>query len=354
MSIDLQKNICPFSHNSELSQLYRSSLDLIVFLCLRPEWEAKIKKRLNSTLFNQNPRHIIDNIGKEFCSKNFEMSIYIFAGMIECSNLNVSYILKHLGTIESFESYIKNTVFQEQQFFTLFSRIDISRAKVDVKNLCQLLSHIICAAFQEQLKKEYETFVDLSFFRYQNNFIVSSVNLQDINDFINKSQDILSHMGLEYNWKHSRILTKQQTLRFLGFEISPTFLLVKTNIYNQVILNASKEEKKLILSKIRYILRSRHEDGKTRAKTNMPLTKAIALINPLVINWRKYYVGFVPTSTLEKLDWLLNEKIYRWYIKRLKKNRVTHWNKRCIQIVRNKKRIAQDSYVLELFNSSTL
>ena len=85
---------------------------------------------------------------------------------------------------------------------------------------------------------------------------------------------------------------------------------------------SNEEEKKLILAKIRYILRNKQKNGKTRARTNMPLGKAISLINPLVKNWRDYYINFVPKSILLKMDWLLNEKVYRWYIKRLKKNRV--------------------------------
>nr|QUE29947.1 mat1b [Erythrocladia irregularis] len=288
------------------------------------------------------------------CSRSFEMSLYTFVGLIEVRDINVNFLLQQLNTINLINNYIRLTLCEYENIFAFFSRINISKSLFDIKNLSQLLSHIISWRFEEALEESCKVFRSLSFFRYQNNLVVSSADVEDLNCFLLISQSILKDIGLHYNLKTSRILTKQQTIKFVGFEISPKFLLVQRTIYNQVILNAAKEEKKLILSKIRYILRSRHEDGKTRAKTNMPLSKAISLINPLIINWRIYYLGLVPSSTLDALDWLLNEKIYRWYIKRLKKNRVTHWNKRCIQIVHNKKRIAQDAYLLELFNSSLL
>nr|QUE28428.1 mat1b [Porphyrostromium boryanum] len=160
----------------------------------------------------------------------------------------------------------------------------------------------------------------------------------------------MNSIGLNFNSKKTRVLTKQQTFRFLGFEIVPKFLVIRGKVYSQAYLNASREERKFVLAKARYILRSKHKDGTTRAKTNMPLAKAIAVINPLVVNWRAYYSDLIPRETFEHLDWLLNEKIYRWYVKRLKKNRVTHWNKKCVQIKKGRKRIAQDGYLLELFN----
>nr|QUE29168.1 mat1b [Erythrotrichia welwitschii] len=284
----------------------------------------------------------------------FTTRLYVATFVLEKGSLNTDMLLHILSTKQDFSKYILDSLIGDggKDSVSLFPNLDTSKPKLDTRGLGQFLSHVLVLEFEKNVYCNNDYGKGFSFYRYQDSVLCLSDNLRGLHDFFSSTACFLSLMGLTYNKKKTRILTKQQSFRFLGFEIIPKFLVIKDEVYSQAYINASKEQRKLVLAKARYILRSKRKDGTTRAKTNMPLSKAIVLINPLVNNWRNYYSNLVPRTTQEHLDWLMNEKVYRWYVKRLKKNRVTHWNKKCTHIVKNKKRIAQDGCMLELFNNS--
>nr|YP_010337797.1 putative reverse transcriptase/maturase [Sahlingia subintegra]UNJ17382.1 putative reverse transcriptase/maturase [Sahlingia subintegra] len=350
LSVKVDSLQVPLEIKKDLVPLYDFACQSLLYLCLQPEWEAYSKNKVGNQLFDQNIHSLIQSVAYNLNLLEFTNKLYVGIVVIERGALDINWVLDTLSTVKLFSSYISSVLNNQKDVQNLFQNIDISRSQLENKNLNELLSHVLCLSYEERVFNKNDKKCSLYFYRYQNNILIFSNNLEEVYSFLSRTCNFLFRTGLTYNKKKTRILTKQQTFRFMGFEIIPKFLVIKDKVYNQAYLNASKEEKKLVLAKARYILRTKHKDGKTRAKTNMPLSKAIALINPLVVNWRKYYKNFIPRATLDNLDWLLNEKIYRWYIKRLKKNRVTHWNKKCIQIIKNKKRIAHDSYVLELFN----
>nr|AOM68143.2 maturase [Rhodochaete parvula]ARO91256.1 putative reverse transcriptase/maturase [Rhodochaete parvula] len=343
--------------NIELKLIHDKSLELVLYLCLKPEWEAKFKLLNNEYLFNSHIKELIKNIAFSINNSKFKKNFYVLVAEIELQNQIVykDYLVKMLKTNTIFEKCITKFLTNNPAHSLCFKKIDIPFGKLDRYDLAQLLSYILLFNIKLELLSGYTGDVNSvnSFFKYQNHLLYFSDSLFALNTYLVKLKSALVKRGLMYDLKKTRCLTKHQSIRFLGFNILPKFLLVNENLVNQLIISACKEEMKLVLSRIRYLLRSRHEDGKTRARTNMPLSKAIDLINPLVINWRNYYFSIIPNSVLENMDKLLNEKIYRWYIKRLKKNRVTHWNKQCIQMINNKKRIAHDIYILELFSETT-
>nr|QUE28980.1 mat1b [Madagascaria erythrocladioides] len=343
-----------FNEEETTSLIKQQSLEIILFWCLQPEWEGKSKLSSNKRLFNNNIKYIVNTLCTTLSSKKFDNNLYNLIVYLkkEKSELSKRYILNSLNTITQFHNIIGKCCNEEQFSFCLFKQRNIPLGIVEVGNLNQLFAYILLFdlekhMFSGQLKQLNN---DLEIIRYQENILLISSSIEKLREVFRKLKIFLKKTGLNYDFNKTRLLTRQQTFCFVGFEITPKFLLVNKSFINQVAITAAKEERKLVLSRIRYILRSRHNDGTTRAKTNMPLTKAISLINPIVINWRKYFIGIIPSSTLDIMDRLLNEKIYRWYVKRLKKNRVTHWNTKCILILKNKKRIAQNSYILELFN----
>nr|QUE28692.1 mat1b [Porphyrostromium japonicum] len=354
LALSLNINVSPFSSPSDLTQELKSFCESagkqLLYLCLRPEWEAYSKNKSGSQLFDRGIRPLIQLIAHDLNLTAFTKRLYVSTVVVEQASLNVETILSILSTADVFAPLLKKTLLGRSAEQDLFQATDISRFRLETKDLDQLLAHILLFHYEHGVLHTKKAYCNIHFYRYQNKILVLSDRLDKLQNFFIETTNFFGPIGLTYNRKKTRILTKQQTFRFLGFEMVPKFLVIRGSIYSQAYLNASKEEKKFVLAKARYILRSKHRDGTTRAKTNMPLSKAIAFINPLVINWNRYYVNLVPRETFEHLDWLLNEKIYRWYVKRLKKNRVTHWNKKCIQIKKGKKRIAQDGYILELFN----
>lgn len=354
LSIDVQSSHLPSTLAKDLIPLYEVASKQLIYLSLRPEWESHSKKISGLRLFDKSVNSSIKSVAFDLNLSQFTNHFYIATLILEKDYLNIDVVLNILETTYDFRSCIIEVLSNMNQGYreSLFSDLDTSQPKVEKKCLEQLLSHILLLNFEREVYHNNKYYEHFKFHRYQNLILCFSDNLDDFENFFSRATLWLSSMGLRYNRKKTRILTKQQSFRFLGFEIVPKFLVIRGKVYSQAYLNAAKEQKKLVLAKARYILRSRRKDGTTRAKTNMPLSKAIALINPLVINWKKHYDGFIPRATQDHLDWLLNEKIYRWYVKRLKKNRVTHWNRKCVQILNNKKRISQDGRVLELFNDS--
>nr|UNJ16428.1 putative reverse transcriptase/maturase [Boldiaceae sp.] len=343
-----------------LNLIKQEASEVIIYLCLQPEWAAKFELNHYSFSLAVPIRKIIAHTIIKF--KNYEdygKDIYIFTGLIEGSFgcLNNDYLINTLSTIPILKQYIQIILKKSLSSQKLFSTIDASSTQSDNNNLQELLSNIVLFNFEFTIvpliiKNKKDNTFNLKIIRYRNNFIVISNSLKLLCNTRYECIYFLQKTGLSYNWKKTKFFTNQQQFHFVGLNINNDILITNNRIHKCVIIQPTKEEKKLVLAKIRYILRNKHKNGKTRARTNMPLSKAISLINPLVLNWRNYYTDFVPKSTLIKMDWLLNEKIYRWYIKRLKKNRVNHWNKNCIQIINGRRRICSDNYTLELFTYS--
>lgn len=354
LALSLNINVSSPSLPSDLTQELESFCEFaskqLLYLCLRPEWEAYSKNKSGFQLFDKGIRPLIRSIAHDLNLTAFTKRLYVSTVVVEQASLNVEMILSILSTADIFGPLLKKTLLGWPVEQALFQATDISRSRLEAKDLDQLLAHILLFHYEHGVLHTKKAYRYIQFYRYQNKILIFSDSPDKLQDFFIETTNFFGSIGLIYNRKKTRILTKQQTFRFLGFEMIPKFLVIRGSIYSQAYLNASKEEKKFVLAKARYILRSKHRDGTTRAKTNMPLSRAIAFINPLVINWNRYYVHLIPRETFEHLDWLLNEKVYRWYVKRLKKNRVTHWNKKCIQVKKGKKRIAQDGYLLELFN----
>nr|YP_009369942.1 putative reverse transcriptase/maturase [Boldia erythrosiphon]ARO90630.1 putative reverse transcriptase/maturase [Boldia erythrosiphon] len=346
-----------FDNGSGFNLIKQEATDIIIYLCLQPEWEAKFELNNYSFSLIIPIKKVIANIIIKL--KNYEdnnTDIYLLSGLIEGSffSLNKHYLFKILSTIPVFEMYIQTILKNQFDSPNLFDKIDFSSSQSSCNNLLELLSHIILFNFELSIvstliKQVDNNILSLKIIRFKNNFVVVSNSLKILQNTIYQCLKFLDEAGLSYNWKKTKLFTNQQQFHFLGFSIKSDILITYNRIHRCLIVQPTKEEKKLILAKIRYILRNRHKNGKTRARTNMPLSKAISLINPLVVNWRGYYMDFIPKSILIKMDWLLNEKIYRWYIKRLKKNRVNHWNNNCIQFVNGRRRICSDNYTLELF-----
>lgn len=354
LSIDVSMVSRQFDLNKDLIPFCQVATKHILYLSLRPEWEAYSKQESGLQLFDRNVHSLIQSIIHDLNLSQFSSRLYIATLVLEKDVINLDAVLSILSTINEFALYIKYFCNNDFKNNSIFLNLDASCAKLDVKSLEHLLSHILLLSCEKPIDQmlNLNKQAHFRFYRYQNTIMFFSDSMQNLYDFFKLTIRSYASIGLTYNRKKTRIFTKQQSLGFLGFEIVPKFLLIKEQIYSQAYLNASKEQRKLVLAKARYILRNKRKDGTTRAKTNMPLSKAIALINPLVVNWRNHYMHLIPRSTYDQLDWLLNEKIYRWYVKRLKKNRVTHWNKNCIEIVKNKKRVANEGYRLDLFNDS--
>nr|QUE29640.1 mat1b [Erythrotrichia foliiformis] len=348
LSLETNTSSKPSDLKNELGLFWEVGCKQLLYMSLRPEWEAHSKRETGISLLDREVDSLMHAVVDSLNRSEFTNQLYIATLVVEKSILDVGAILNFLSTLEEFHPLINQVLNRQSGDDHLFPILDMSQSHLDVRSLESLLSHILLLNCEMKCVDR----VGLHFYRYQDTIMCCSTELEELHNFFSQIADSLSVIGLTYNKKKSRIFTKQQTFRFLGFEIASKFLVIKEKVYSQSYLNASKEQRKLVLAKARYILRSKRKDGTTRAKTNMPLSKAIVLINPLIINWRSHYCGLIPRATQEQLDWLLNEKVYRWYVKRLKKNRVTHWNKKCVKIVNNKKRISQDSYTLELFNKN--
>nr|YP_009402775.1 group II intron reverse transcriptase/maturase [Compsopogon caeruleus]ARX96124.1 group II intron reverse transcriptase/maturase [Compsopogon caeruleus] len=343
---------------NSLNNLVLEAKRILIYFCLRPEWEAKFELSQYNMSLNINIQQIIKKTVLKLKNHNWEADCYILTGVIETYfySINKNYLFEILNTIPLFWQYIDKDIEIILKKKKIFEDINISNNQITSNTLLELIAQIILFKFSESIIYPLDivnnnSIYILNIMRYRNNFIIITNSLKIIYEIKNNCLEFFNITGLKYNSKKTKIFTNQEYFNFLGYTISNELLVTHNNIYQRLIILPTKEEKKLILAKIRYILRNKHKNGKTRARTNMPLSKAILLINPLVKNWKSHYINFIPQSVLIKMDSLLNEKIYRWYIKRLKKNRVHHWNTNCIQIINGNRRISDGVNTLELFSS---
>lgn len=132
-----------------------------------------------------------------------------------------------------------------------------------------------------------------------------------------------------------------------NFEIDfLNFVLQKTN--NDFNLLPNVKNKKQIIYDIRGLLYKKDFIGRRRALSHLSLEKAIRKVNPYLLYWNNYYSICTQFNNLASLDQVINNTIYRWQIKKYKRNKVSNWTKQCTKYVNSEKRISQGREILIL------
>ena len=132
-----------------------------------------------------------------------------------------------------------------------------------------------------------------------------------------------------------------------NFEIDfLNFVLQKTN--NDFNLLPNVKNKKQIIYDIRGLLYKKDFIGRRRALSHLSLEKAIRKVNPYLLYWNNYYSICTQFNDLASLDQVINNTIYRWQIKKYKRNKVSNWTKQCTKYVNSEKRISQGREILIL------
>ena len=122
--------------------------------------------------------------------------------------------------------------------------------------------------------------------------------------------------------KNIQILELQQGFDFLGFHIKSINHYKSIHHQSTIIIKPSFESQLKLLKRVKKVLYHKDKFHRNRANTHLPIRFVIPKIRFILQQWKRYYYNndVVNATSLQKLNSIIQEIVYRWEIKKYKKN----------------------------------
>nr|YP_009402696.1 DNA polymerase [Compsopogon caeruleus]ARX96176.1 DNA polymerase [Compsopogon caeruleus] len=352
-------------------------LQNLVLVILEPEWEARLE--LSSYSF-KNGNFIRQAIVKTH-SILANNSYYTDATSIYCqinllsSNLNTYAILKKAKfsplfvnqlsawiSADYLEIYEKNLNYRFQ-YSCIYS--------FGQNNIAFLIADIILYGLEYSIEwycknkfDKYSRFsnIEFKFIRCANQILIllENHNLDIVNSIIIAIKRFLELIDIPLDNSIFTISSVNNGFDFLGYNFKryKNYKSWNLEMSRIIILPSSKNIKKHFRS-IKQCLYHKDKLNRWRANSQMRQDDVIEKLNPIIYNFSMYYRYFVPFRILKEIDWILNEIIYRYAIKKYKTAKYQKWFINWNKIVDSKKVIAyynhlSKTYILLKFHTDPI
>lgn len=328
----------------QFSTLYNRSIQYLIQLSFEPQWEAYIEPHIFGSRAKFIAKDAILHLSQQVQSNCFSYAI-VSRFSFELKPLHRELLCKKIHTCHMLHHLVTSQI----QYVYLVELDSSSRKYLKLRNL---LSNILLYGLQYCLMEN----TLLNTFDNQK----SSRNFKRPISYINYTNtlSILCQTEKVAEWlKHLlksffiAISLKAEIdvicLSNQNFEINfLNFVLQKRN--DDFHLIPDIQTKKQIIYDIRGLLYKKDFIGRRRALSHLSLERAIQKINPYLLYWNNYYSICTQSNNLALLDQVINNTIYRWQIKKYKRNKVYNWTKQCTKYVNSEKRISQGREMLVL------
>nr|YP_010336508.1 putative reverse transcriptase/maturase [Rhodospora sordida]UNJ14914.1 putative reverse transcriptase/maturase [Rhodospora sordida] len=334
---------------SEFYDIYTQSIAWITHLILEPQWEAYLEPSIFGFRSYYSKKDAILALLKQIQKNKFH---YIISGYLKfkLDQKQSKILAKKLHNSKYIANFLNRYLYAKIEVVNLTYLTTLKTSKVSIEGLLlNILTYGLTYHLMENrlLQKIDNPQNNLSNSIYYINFgdcfcalchssIVSKWLLQILErNFtslaLNPSQD-LSYLKPEF--------------RFLGF-----LFKIKANSID--ILPDINSQKALIY-KIRKVLYKKDFIGRTRALTHLTLEKAIYKINPILLSWSCCHEICTQNKYFRSIDQIIDNTLYRWQIKKYKRNTISSWKKQCIKYIKNRKRITEGKALLKLLYLESL
>lgn len=290
-------------------------------LALEPEWEAKFEP--NSFGFRPG-RSAHDAVEAIFSSLHHGTPKFVFdADISKCfDRINHSALLSKLDTFPVLEKQIESWLaagILDRQSDMPHDPVPTTMGTPQGGIISPLLANIALHGLETHIK-EYVSEMNfklpsrgkvarrksVGIVRYADDFVVTHVYKEVLEELIPQISIWLSKVGLEISEEKSSIRNVTQGFLFLGFQ----FIQIKKGENYKISITPSRSNQDRFLKKIREILKNNRS-----ASSYLLITK----LRPVVIGWANYYRYCECSSTFSKMTHLLYQKLRAWVFRRDRK-----------------------------------
>ena len=319
---------------SEFSQIYNQGLQLLILLALEPQWEAYHEPGVLSFRSQFSARDAVLGLCQEIRKNTFSYAIL--------GNIHSDINLEH-------RKILFRKIFTCKLIFQVINSLTTNSSLKHSHRIHSRLSNLIFTILIYGLQYNFldanlpfKDFSSIYYINYQKSFGI----LCKTKDMTQCSKEIFIRffqvIKLPINQREYTLSKNCFELIFLGF------IMKKSS--RKLDLIPDQNSKKDLIYNIRKILYKNDFLGRKRALTYLSLEKAIQKINPLLINWENYFQICTKNYDFILMDKIIDNTIYRWQIKKYKKNRVNSWKQHCTKYIEAKKRIAEGNSILKLLH----
>nr|YP_009294058.1 reverse_transcriptase [Hildenbrandia rubra]AOM67300.1 reverse_transcriptase [Hildenbrandia rubra] len=322
-----------------VAHLYDNIISDLVYLSLKPEWEAKFVNSDSIDKVKRNYLYKIDVIlhvylqynqySKTKCNK-----IYVLKNKVDIlhypHNLDYTYLQSKLNTINSINKFIKKYL----AFYPNFN------AKKDTEiilifyyisffsdHLLSLLKEIIMESLSTEVYLCKTLFADIMhknaymlklsrFLWHEGYFIFFSDSKNEAVFIRNRIKNLLDSVGLVFDETNIPIFELRNGFNFLDFHI-------QGNSLGNISLRASLKSQLVLLKKIKEILYHKDHLNRVRPNTYLSFRSAIRKVNHVVREWKTYYIKIGNTNHMiyTRLNRTIQIILHKWQGKNGKKKK---------------------------------
>nr|UAT97135.1 hypothetical protein Ahn.pli.UK.pt_236 [Ahnfeltia plicata] len=306
------------------SQFFKDKVkQYLVYLCLQPEWTAKLEPLYYESR-NTSKNRLDARIKRFFCT-NFKFKAYSMCSLIISNKHAVKYISKEylckkLQTIPSIVSNI-NLWLDQQGFLEplINSKTGWEWLLPEEDKLFMLIEKIIYTGLEwsifscTQLRYKINNnckflviFYDKSKFFYFDNCQICFYLVKDIQNFF-------VAVGCDPNLiVLNNIQANSSNLKILEFSLTNK---IKSYKYKYAV-EPSKKAIENLIRKIKYLLYHKNQKSKLRSSNHLSISLSTKLIYIDLYNWHMYFNQTVDLDMKNRIYCVVEEILYRWYTKR--------------------------------------
>nr|YP_010336108.1 putative reverse transcriptase/maturase [Chroodactylon ornatum]UNJ14514.1 putative reverse transcriptase/maturase [Chroodactylon ornatum] len=327
---------------STFSTVYYKSIRLLIFLFLEPQWEAYAEPCSFGSRSQSNKKDMIVYLANQIKQQPYNYFLLgSFTYQLKATHINLLIKKIHNTDLvkECIENYLRSSLNDESG---TYSNNDLLNAL-----LMNMLTHgIKYHLANNKLIKNLDapkassltnSFFCVSYRNYLGIFYSKHLTTQWVMYLLEYS---FTRLYLQYSPISYNLNSFPTAFNLLGFSFN-----VKSNYIK---LTPTLNSQKKFIYQIRQVLYKKDFLGRTRGLTHLSLQEAIIKINPIISSWAWNYQIITKSKDLEMLDEIINNTIYRWQIKKYKKNIRNKWINQCIRYINNQRRIAEGKQVLKL------
>lgn len=318
-------------------EIYHDTLIYLFTLILIPQWEAYLEPGILGYRINFSHKDIVINLCKEIQHNYYNNLLHGELKIID--HVNHTQLLNYKLHNSKVISYLVN--------FYLYKKIYLLHPKKYFHRGYGIFYNILTYGIQYTL---IENNVLQKYDNINHNYLTYYLSYEKYFCILCKKQDSLQ-------WIDKKL---KQNFFTIGFDFTSekipiynyfnfNFLNFNFNVQsNRIYIQPTLYSKKELIFQIRKILYKKDFVGRTRALTHLSMENILKKINPIIGCWFAHYNISTNIQDFKLLDKIIDNTLYRWQIKKYKKNVVISWKKQCIKYVRNYKRISEGKEILEL------
>ena len=322
---------------TSLKYKFRSNL---IYLCLQPEWSAKLSKNMITTSYNMSEKVnlVIQTYHQYFYLKTYNkknsniylLKIYIFKKL---QTISYQYLLSKLNTFSNISNLLKDYFISrkhkrdDKSKYLNFNSMSMS--------LQYLLKTIIVEDITFQLHVYNAKFININNANQKKNKLSKLIwHIDNLLFFSDSKQEIIlvqylvtqsiDKIGLKYYAQDFVILDATNGFHFAGFYLKPR-LNYNNFSCSAVDIRPSLRSQLILLKKVKALLYHKDKFYRERANTYLSLSSAIYKIDFLVTQWKSYYTQVQLVKLDCRIKKLIQEILDSWQIK------ISSKQFRCIQ-----------------------